>query len=87
MNEQTVRRYIEERLPDATLDFSHTEDTMVVTVHRNGCEYSAKFEPEFLAMNDAQSKLDDWKLIEELCRAEGLGLVVTPRGIRLSSSN
>lgn len=82
-----VRAYVERRLPDAQVAIVWANEAAVITVTRKGCEYSAKLEPEFLSRADAVQQVEAWNLVDEMCRAEGLELVVTAQGIRLSSSN
>ena len=87
-----VRNYLQQRMPEH--EISDIPATPVrpfgFLLRKDDLNYALEFESDFLADNNVTAilqTLDEWRVLEELCRGEGLRYVVTKRGLRLDSSN
>jgi hypothetical protein len=87
-----VRNYLQTRMPGH--EISDREATPVrpfgFILRKDDMSYALEFESEFVADNDVPAilhALDEWHVLEEICRGEGLQYVLTKRGLRLDSSN
>lgn len=78
------RHYLQSHFPGAEI----RQDGSQFEIEKDGNTYSLKVLEEVVNENyDLTSLLSSSNLKDELCRAEGLPLLVTSNGIRLSSSN
>ena len=89
---KAVRNYLQERMLGH--DLSDIQATAVrpfgFLLRKDDMSYALEFETDFLAERDVPAilhTLDEWRVLEEICRGEGLRYVVTKRGLRLDSSN
>ncbi len=87
-----VRSYLRERMPGH--EISDRQATAVrpfgFLLQKDEMSYIVEFDADFLAERDVPAilqTLDEWRVLEELCRGEGLQYVLTKRGLRLDSSN
>jgi hypothetical protein len=87
-----IRNYLQERLPGHEIsDRPATEvRPFGFLLRKDEMSYAIEFDADFVAERDVPAilnALDEWHVVEELCRGEGLQYVVMKRGLRLDSSN
>ena len=87
-----VRRYLEKAFPGHTVsDSGVTGDRKPgYRIEKDNLRYEIDIHPDFLARHataEIEPLLAKWNLREELIRAEGMPMVLTDAGIRLTSSN
>lgn len=91
-NRSAIRTYFENHLPGHTVKElpPHGVRPLGFLIEKSDNQYTIEFEHEILKNHDPDQMLqllDDWQVVEELCRGEGLRYVLTERGLRLDSSN
>lgn len=89
---QEIAAYLRRSLPGCEVleRAGGAMDDTVLTVSAGSGEYSIRVEADFaqsMPPEQVNGALDRWRLASELCRAEGMPLVLTSAGIRLASSN
>ncbi len=87
-----IRTYIEREMPGYSVTMLPARGVRPFgfLMERDGYQYTVEFEEDFLNQHDGAEIgkiLADWQVIESVCQGEGLRYVVTPRGLRLDSSN
>lgn len=79
-----LRHYLQSHFPGAEI----RQEGSQFEIEKDGNTYSLKVLDEVVNEDfDLSGLLNSSNLKDELCRAEGLPLVITGNGIRLSSSN
>jgi hypothetical protein len=89
---QLVRGYLEEEFRDHTVTALALPASSApgYAVEQAGRRYEVQVDRDFLDQHSARDiggLLAQWKLRDELCRAEGLPVILTARGVRLVSGN
>jgi hypothetical protein len=89
---KAVRSYFQERMPG--YEISARQATAVrpfgFLLRKDEMNYIVEFDADLLAEWDVPAilkALDEWRVVGEICRGEGLQYVVMKRGLRLDSSN
>jgi hypothetical protein len=89
---QLIRKYLGEQFPGSRVEFVETPASVLprFTVEKDEREYELQVDGNVLdgySAEELPARLEQWNVREELCRAEGLPVVLTERGVRLVSSN
>ncbi|HET8546909.1 MAG TPA: hypothetical protein VFL57_02855 [Bryobacteraceae bacterium] len=89
---QIIRNYLGEQFAGSQVEPVEmpASDIPAFAIEKDGRHYQLQIDADVLDRYSAEqlpARLDEWKLTEELCRAEGLPVVLTERGVRLASSN
>ena len=89
---QVIRKYLEEQFSGHRVE--HQDRTVsrspTFAVDKDDRHYELQVDTDFLSgasEEEVRRSLDHWRVRDELCRAEGLAVILTERGVRLVSSN
>jgi hypothetical protein len=87
---QLIHQYLDDQFAGATITPHETSSgaSKFVIEHR-GMRYELQVDDDLLndrSGDDVRTLLSQWAVRDELCRAEGLPVILTERGVRLASS-
>jgi hypothetical protein len=89
---QVIRNYLEEEFSGHSVEQhdSATSGTSSFGIEKDHRQYELQIDHGFLSEcspEELRNRLQQWSVRDELCRAEGLPVILTERGVRLVSSN
>jgi hypothetical protein len=89
---QVIRKYLEDHFSGHRVeqDERAAASAPSFAVEKDDRHYELQVDKDFLSVcspDDVRNKLQQWSVGDELCRAEGLPVILTERGVRLVSSN